>query len=89
LSLNDAVVSSILAQVSKRILEKLEKGKKLSVTLKIMAAMAREGHIDPRLFGLFVRSGVYREYGVKYLKPEQLDRVDVEAILEGLPGGES
>jgi HD-GYP domain-containing protein (c-di-GMP phosphodiesterase class II) len=65
-----------------------KKGKKLSVALKIMAGMARDGHIDSRLFGLFVRSELYREYAQKYLRPEQLDRVDVEAILEGLPGGE-
>jgi hypothetical protein len=53
-----------------------------------MAGMARDGHIDSRLFGLFVRSELYREYAQKYLRPEQLDRVDVEAILEGLTGGE-
>lgn len=61
-----------------------KKGKKLSVTLKIMAGMARDGHIDPRLFRLFIRSGVYREYAENYLKAKQIDEVKMEEILKSL-----
>ena len=42
-----------------------------------------EFRIDPDLFRLFVESGVYREYAEQYLKPEQIDEVDVGMILEG------
>ena len=34
------------------------------------------------LFDLFLRSGVYREYAEQYMKPEQIDSVDLAAYLE-------
>jgi HD-GYP domain-containing protein (c-di-GMP phosphodiesterase class II) len=58
-----------------------KRGKTLSEALKIMSAMRREAHIDPDLFALFLRSGVYRTYAEKYLRPEQIDAVDVERYL--------
>ena len=59
--------------------------KPLSESLRLMAAMAREGHIDSEVFRLFLVSGVYREYAARFLAPEQIDHVDVEACLAGLP----
>lgn len=59
-------------------------GKTLSQALGIMAAMVREGHLDPELFALFVRSGVYRRYGQECLVPSQCDSVDEEALLASL-----
>ena len=59
-----------------------KEGKKLSVALKIMAKMAEEDHIDPEIFALFVRSGVYKQYAQSYLKPEQIDDVDEDGILK-------
>ncbi len=59
-------------------------GKTLSQALGIMAAMVREGHLDPELFALFVRSGVYRRYGQECLAPSQCDSVDEEALLASL-----
>ncbi|MCY1270355.1 HD domain protein [compost metagenome] len=56
--------------------------KTLSESLKILAIMARDQHIDGELFRLFVSRGVYREYGAQFLDPKQLDEVDVEALLE-------
>ena len=53
-----------------------KKGKKLSEALGIMASMCRDQHIDPELFELFLRSGVYRDYAEKYLQPFQVDEVD-------------
>ncbi|HET7776636.1 MAG TPA: HD domain-containing phosphohydrolase, partial [Azospira sp.] len=58
-----------------------KKGKTLSQAVAIMARMRREGHIDPELFELFLVAGVYRDYGQRYLKPEQIDTVDVAAML--------
>ena len=37
--------------------------KTLSECVEIMARMSRERHIDPDLFELFLKAGVYKEYG--------------------------
>lgn len=58
-----------------------KKGKTLSEALGIMTGMCRGAHIDPDLFGLFIRSGVYLDYARRFLKPEQLDAVDEAAVL--------
>lgn len=59
-------------------------GKSLSQALGILAAMGEEGHLDPALCALFIREGVYRRYAERYLKPEQCDAVDEQALLERL-----
>ena len=51
--------------------------KKLSESIRIMSFMVKDNHIDPDIFRLFLESGVYREYADKFLKPEQIDAVDV------------
>jgi hypothetical protein len=56
-------------------------GKTLPEALSIMAKMCREQHLDPDLFALFLRSGVYREYAEKYLSAEQLAVVRIEEYL--------
>ena len=56
-------------------------GKTLSESLKIMAKMKREGHIDPDLFDVFVREKVYLRYAERFLNPEQIDAVDEGALL--------
>ena len=60
--------------------------KTLSESVKILAFMARDRHIDVQLFRLFLTSGVYREYGERFLRPEQLDDVDIRPWLEMLDG---
>ncbi|WP_394558870.1 HD domain-containing phosphohydrolase [Aquipseudomonas alcaligenes] len=55
--------------------------KTLSESVKILAFMARDQHIDIQLFRLFLSSGVYREYGERFLRPEQIDEVDVDYWL--------
>jgi len=57
-----------------------KKGKTLSEALKIMSFMKKDQHIDPELFDLFLRSGAYREYAERFLRPEQIDAVDVAAL---------
>lgn len=58
-----------------------KKGKTLSESLRIMARMRDERHIDPDLFELFLTSGVFRQYAAKYLSPAQIDDVDVATLL--------
>ncbi|UUY06926.1 phosphohydrolase [Pseudomonas sp. J452] len=58
--------------------------KTLSESVKILAFMARDQHIDAQLFRLFLSSGVYREYGEQFLRPEQLDEVDIQPWLQML-----
>lgn len=56
-------------------------GKKLSEALSIMARMRQDQHIDPELFELFLRSGVYREYAQRFMLADQIDDVSIEAYL--------
>ena len=58
-----------------------KKGKTLSESLRIMARMRDERHIDSDLFELFLTSGAFRPYAAKYLTPAQIDDVDVGAFL--------
>lgn len=58
-----------------------KKGKMLSEAIRIMAKMVADHHIDPDWFSLFLRSGVYLEYAKAYVKPEQIDAVDIETCL--------
>lgn len=58
-----------------------KKGKTLSEALTIMGYMKKDGHLDPDLFHLFIESKAWREYGEKFLRPEQIDEVDIEKFL--------
>jgi len=55
--------------------------KKLSESIKILSFMVKDQHIDRDIFELFLTSGVYKEYGIQYLKPEQIDEVDISKYL--------
>jgi hypothetical protein len=55
--------------------------KTLSQSLDIMKRMADEGHIDPELFELFVRSGVCLRYAERFLDPSQRDTQDFDQFL--------
>jgi len=58
-----------------------KKGKTLSEALKIMQFMVKDAHLDADLFVLFIQAGIYRRYAEVYLKPEQIDEVDEEALI--------
>lgn len=60
-----------------------KKAMPLSQTLTIMGRMVEDNHLDPDIFRLFVDSQVYLEYAEKFLKPEQIDEIDV-AQLPGM-----
>ena len=57
-------------------------GMKLSQAMGILGNFRKNGHIDPDLFDVFVREGVYRRYAEQFLDPAQIDAVD-EAVLTG------
>ncbi|MBL8480281.1 MAG: GAF domain-containing protein [Sterolibacteriaceae bacterium] len=58
-------------------------GMKLSQAMGIMAKFRSNGHIDPDLFEVFVRQGVYRRYAEQFLDPAQIDQVDEAALRQG------
>ncbi len=58
-----------------------KKGKTLSEAMKIMGKMKAEHHLDPELFDLFVKSGVYRDYAKQFMSPDLIDDVDEAALL--------
>ena len=62
-----------------------KKGKTLSESMKIMGFMKADNHLDPDIFDLFVRGGVYKEYAKKFMQPELIDEVDEEALLRIKP----
>lgn len=55
--------------------------KTLSESLRILAFMARDNHIDKMLFKLFLESDVYIDYANTYLEPFQNDEVDKRSLL--------
>jgi HD-GYP domain-containing protein (c-di-GMP phosphodiesterase class II) len=62
-----------------------KKAKTLSQSIEILAGFRDRNHIDPDLFDLFLRSGIYQSYADLYLLPEQNDGVDVESYLRPTP----
>ena len=62
-----------------------KKAKTLTEAIRIMSFMRNDRLIDADLFDLFLTSGVYLTFAEKYLKPEQLDRVDIAAYLAAPP----
>ncbi|MGZ8321309.1 MAG: HD domain-containing phosphohydrolase, partial [Telluria sp.] len=57
-----------------------KKGKPLSESLRILGNFSLNGHIDPDLFDVFIRSKVYLEFARKNMDPSQIDHVDEAAI---------
>ena len=58
-----------------------KKGKTLSEAIKILSFFKKDRHIDPELFDLFLTSGAYLTYGRRFLKPEQIDEVDIARFI--------
>ena len=54
-----------------------KRGMTLSQALGIMGKMRDGGHIDPDLFDVFVREGVYLRYAREFLDPGQVDEEPV------------
>lgn len=58
-----------------------KKGKTLSEAIKILSFMVKDQHIDPDVFKLFLESGMYKIYADRYMRPEQIDEVDIDDYL--------
>lgn len=57
-----------------------KKAKTLSESLHILGKMKVDHHIDPDLFDVFIREGIYLKYAKEFLEPEQIDEVDLTKI---------
>lgn len=62
-----------------------KQAKTLSESIRILSGFRDRGHIDADLFHLFLTSGVYRRYAERFLRPEQIDHVDITAFLQAPP----
>lgn len=58
-----------------------KRAKTLSESVAILARFRDDRHIDADIFELFLRSGVYRRYAERFLRPEQIDELDIESYL--------
>jgi HD-GYP domain-containing protein (c-di-GMP phosphodiesterase class II) len=59
----------------------------LSESIRILAGLRDQRHIDADLFDLFLSSGVYLKYARSFLRPEQIDEVDVSFYLKSRGAG--
>jgi len=59
-----------------------KKAKPISIAVDIMYKMALDEHLDIELFRLFLTSGTHVKYAQQYLKPEQIDEVDLTKYLQ-------
>lgn len=57
-----------------------KKAKTLTESLTIMAFMVKDGHLDKDLVDFFLDSGLYLEYAQRYMKPQYITPVDIQAI---------
>lgn len=62
-----------------------KKGKTLSETVYILSKMKEFNHLDPDLLDVFIKSGIYKEYGRRFLPPELVDEVDENILLGVAP----
>ena len=46
-----------------------------------MGFMLKDQHIDPDLFALFLSEGLHLEYAKRFMRPEQIDEVDISQYL--------
>ncbi|MBT5012890.1 MAG: GAF domain-containing protein, partial [Rhodospirillaceae bacterium] len=63
-----------------------KKAKSLSESVRILSFMKKDEHVDPDLFDLFLKSGVFRDYAEKFLQADQIDDVDISQYLDGDDG---
>ncbi len=60
-----------------------KKAKTLSESVRIMAVATTHQHLDPDLFELLLSSSVYRRYAERFMRPEQIDDVDLGQYMAG------
>ncbi len=54
-----------------------KKAKTLSESIKILSSMVKDEHLDADIFKLFLKSDLHNVYAKQFLKPEQIDAVDI------------
>jgi hypothetical protein len=59
--------------------------KTLTESLRIMAFMAKDQHIDPELFRYFLHSGLWLDFAQQFMHAAQIDPVDIATIEKLLP----
>ncbi|WP_281545685.1 HD domain-containing phosphohydrolase [Grimontia sp. SpTr1] len=59
-----------------------KKAKKLSEALKILAFMAKDKHVDARLFKIFIEQRIYLKYAQDFLPESQWDEVNEAYLLD-------
>ncbi|MET0267582.1 MAG: HD domain-containing phosphohydrolase [Duganella sp.] len=59
-----------------------KKGKMLSESLHILGKFSLNGHIDPDLFDIFIRSKIYLEFAHQHMDARQIDAID-ETLIPG------
>jgi HD-GYP domain-containing protein (c-di-GMP phosphodiesterase class II)/DNA-binding response OmpR family regulator len=62
-----------------------KKPNKISEAVKILYGLKKSRFVDADIFDLFLTSGLYLRYAEKYLKPEQIDSVDIGPYLGAVP----
>ena len=64
-----------------------KQGMPLSQSLAILTGLRDRGRIDADLFDLFLRSGIYLTDAQQFLAADQIDPVDLDALLTFGPQG--
>lgn len=59
--------------------------KRLSESLRIMALMCKDNHLDAALFRYFLHSDIWRVFAQRHMHPSQIDTVDIAALEALLP----
>ena len=62
--------------------------KKLSEAVKILWFMKKDKHVDAELFDLFLTSGAFRDYAEQFLRPDQIDDVDISQYVQAQQAAE-
>jgi HD-GYP domain-containing protein (c-di-GMP phosphodiesterase class II) len=62
-----------------------KKGKMLSESLRILGNFSLNGHIDPDLFDIFIRSKIYLAFADKHMDARQIDAIDETRIPGYVP----
>jgi HD-GYP domain-containing protein (c-di-GMP phosphodiesterase class II) len=60
-----------------------KRAKTVAESLAILGQMKQSGHVDPDLFDVFLREGVWLDYARKFLAPEQFDEGDLARVTDG------
>ena len=55
--------------------------KKLSEALRILQTMKNKQMLDSEIYEIFIKQQIFMQYAKKYLKPEQIDIIDINDYI--------